>query len=179
MLIFSLTACKGKNQTEDPEDNQGQDVLEPVNEPNEAEELFYVLYLKHKELPFIFSDTFSIMSDNYRLEGILFEEFVMNELINQKGIEDLINPIPEGTKVLSVKKQGKTVIVDLSQEFINNMEGNHEEVMMTIAVIVNSLTTLPDNEGVQLLVEGNAIDNLRGVDISNDFEFISDFYPDK
>ncbi|GAB6086874.1 GerMN domain-containing protein [Alkaliphilus crotonatoxidans] len=178
VMGFTLTACK-KDQKEVMEEEPDQNVTDPVEETEEPEELFYVLYLKHKELPYIFADTFNISADDPRLEGKLFEEFVLEELIHQSAIEDLINPIPEGTKILSVKKEGKTVLVDLSEEFIGNMKGTEEDVMATVAVIVNSLTTLPNNDKVQILVEGKAIDNLRGADISQDFEFIPDFYADK
>ncbi len=178
-MSFALVACK-KDKGEEPNEEPGLEVTNPIEEPaEEVEELFYVLYLKHKELPYIFEDTYSIMADDPRLKDKLLEEFVVEELIKQKGVEDLINPIPKGTEILSVKKEDKTVIVDLSEEFIGNMEGNEETVMLTVATIVNSLITLPNNDKVQILVEGSSIDNLRGADISKDFEFIPDFYADK
>ena len=94
-------------------------------------------------------------------------------------MDELINPIPDGTEVLYVEREGSTVIVNLSEEFIRNMRGNAEFVEITVATIVNSLVILPENERVRILVDGHSIANLRGADISEDFEFIVKFTADK
>lgn len=179
LLAFVIVGCKKDKDAiddilEDP--NVGD---EQIVDEEEVEEYFYVLYLKHKNLPYIFSDSYSVKSDDPRLQGKSLEEFVVEELINQEDVGDLVNPIPDETKVLSVERDGNTVIVDLSQEFIDNMKGRKADVEATVAIIVNSLTTLPGNDYVRILVEGNSVTNLRGADISQDFEFVSDFHGEK
>lgn len=178
-LIFSLAACKKAKGDELTPPETDDQVEQPVDTPEEEEKLFYVLYRKHKELPYIYADAFEISSKDPRLEGTTLEAFVVQELINQEGVEDLINPIPKGTKVLSVKKEDGLVTVDLSKEFVENMKGTEETVMTTTAVIVNSLLTLPGNQRVQLLVEGKPVENLLGADLSKSFDFMEDYYGEK
>ncbi|KAB3529213.1 GerMN domain-containing protein [Alkaliphilus serpentinus] len=185
LMIFSLAACSNKVQADDndQQDNQQEvPIGENVNPPEteeEAEELVYVLYLKQKNLPYIFPDSFSIMEDDYRLADTTFEEFVMKELINQEDFDELMNPIPPGTRVLSVTMDDNTAIVDLSEEFETGMIGTKKDVEATVAIIVNTLTTLEGIDKVQILVEGEALTDLKGVDLSKPFEFITDFYMEK
>lgn len=179
MLIFSLSACSKKVKADD--NNQPENPIEEVETPepdDDVAELFYVLYLKQKSSPYIFPDSFTIMEDDYRLIGKSLEEFVVEELIKQKDIDELMNPIPEGTRVLSIVREGNTVILDLSEEF-KDIKGTKEDVEATVAIIVNSLTTLPGIDKVKILVEGEELSNLRGVDLREALEFIDTFYIEK
>ncbi|MCD5410612.1 MAG: GerMN domain-containing protein [Clostridiales bacterium] len=182
LLVLSLAACN-RDEEELPihEGNDAQDkVNEGANEPaDEPEDIYYVLYLRHRNLPFIFENTFRIKENDSRLKNKSIEHFVVEQLIEQEDVDDLINPIPDGTKVLYVEREGSTVIVNLSEEFIRNMRGDAEFVEIAVATIVNSLVILPGNEKVRILVDGHSIANLRGADISTDFEFIVQFAADK
>ncbi len=181
LMVLSITACKKEVKADDldnqPPEESGNII--PEEDEKEVEELTYVLYLRHKELPYIFSDAYSIKSNDPRIAEKSLEFFVLEELIKQKGVTDLTNPIPADTKVLSVTKQSGKVTVDLSKEFQQNMKGTQEDVKIAIAAIVNTLTTFSDIETVAILVEGSPVTNLRGVDVSGDYEFIMDFYADK
>ncbi|SCY97296.1 GerMN domain-containing protein [Alkaliphilus peptidifermentans] len=179
-MVIGISACSKKVNADENQQPEVPVVGETGEDPSDdVDELYYVLYLKHNSNPFIFADSFSIKENDRRLENKTFEFFVMEELIAQADIDDLINPIPSGTRVLSAEKVGRTVIVDLSKEFKDNMEGTKTDIEATIAVIVNSLTTLPGNDSVEILVEGEKITNLKGVNISKTYEFISDFHLDK
>ncbi|MGV8146133.1 MAG: GerMN domain-containing protein [Alkaliphilus sp.] len=182
VLVLSFTACN-RDEEELPAadvDEQQDKVEQEGNEPaEEAEDIYYVLYLRHRNLPFIFENTFRIKNDDARLKNKSIEHFVVEQLIEQEDVDDLINPIPEGTEVLYVERDGSTVIVNLSEEFIRNMRGDAEFVKIVVATIVNSLVVLPDNEKVRILVDGHSIANLKGADISSDFGFIVQFTADK
>lgn len=180
-MIFTTAACNKKVKAEDLENKPPEGIESPVvdDQNKDDEELFYVLYLRHKDLPYIFSDTYSITNKDSRIADKSLELFVLEELIKQQKTDDLVNPIPVDTRVLSVNKQGTKVIVDLSKEFQLNMRGSKDDVNIAIAVIVNTLTTLPGNDSVIILVEGTPVTNLRGVDISGEYEFIIDYYADK
>ncbi|WP_192930227.1 GerMN domain-containing protein [Alkaliphilus pronyensis] len=178
LIVIGVVACSKEETLEEQTEAPAIEETEEGTE-EDTEELYYVLYLKHKDTPFIFSDSFNVKENDRRLEDKSFEHFVLEELIAQAPIEDLINPIPTGTKVLSVEKDGDTVIVNLSKEFVDNMKGDETDVEVTIAAIVNSLTTLPSNDYVEILIEGEKVTDVRGVDISQTYEFISDFHLDK
>ncbi len=183
LMVLSVAACKKEVKADDldnqPPEESEEIIQEDEDEEKEAEELTYVLYLRHKELPYIFSDAYSIKSNDPRLDEKSLEFFVLEELIKQSNAADLINPIPADTKVLSVTKQRGKATVDLSEEFQLNMKGTQEDVNIAIAAIVNTLTTFSDIDSVAILVEGSPVTNLRGVDLSGDYEFIMDFYADK
>ena len=180
LIVFSTAACNKKVKADDSENKPPEQQEEVVDESkNQEEDLVYVLYLRHKDLPFIFSDAYTISSKDPRLEGKGLELFVLEELIKQQRTADLINPIPADTKILSISMQGNKLTVDLSKEFQLNMTGTQEDVNVAIAVLVNTLTTLPDIEAVTILVEGSQVTNLRGVDISGEYEFIMEYHADK
>jgi|GEM_PF-6132283 len=180
LLVFSTAACNKKVKADDSENKPPEQQEKVVDKgQDKEEELIYVLYLRHKDLPFIFSDAYTIGSKDPRLEGKSLELFVLEELIKQQRTEDLINPIPANTKVISVSKQGSKLTVDLSKEFQLNMTGTQEDVNIAVAVLVNTLTALPDIETVTILVEGSQVTNLRGVDISGEFEFTMEYHADK
>jgi len=181
-LTLSFSACNRDEEelpvadVDEQQDKVEQDANKPGEEP---EDIYYVLYLRHRNLPFIFENTFRIRENDSRLKNKSIEHFVVEQLIEQEDVDELINPIPDGTKVLYVEREGSTVIVNLSEEFIRNMRGDAEFVEIVVATIVNSLVILPGNEKVRILVDGHSIANLRGADISTDFEFIVQFTTDK
>lgn len=90
------------------------------------------------------------------------EETIVNELI--KGPEDPVKAavIPKGTRLLSVKKDNDTVIVDFSEEFDKNHPGGSASEMLTIYSVVNSLTELKDIDKVKFLIEGKERKEYKG-----------------
>ncbi len=90
------------------------------------------------------------------------EKTIINELIRGPSEETNTGIIPEGTKLLSVKKDNRTVIVDFSKEFENNHPGGSTAEMLTIYSIVNSLTELKEVERVQFLIEGEKKAQYKG-----------------
>ncbi|MCC5909321.1 MAG: GerMN domain-containing protein [Clostridiaceae bacterium] len=186
IVSLGFVGCQGNVEEENPTDEVVQQEIaeEKENEKEnitetEEEKIYYVLYLKHRSMPYIFADTYSIKGNDPKLQDKSLELFVMEELIQQEGVGELINSIPQNTEVLSVDRENDTVIVNLSQEFIEDMKGTEQDVEATVAMIVNSLTTIPGNNYVKILVEGNSVTNLRGVNISGSYKFIEDFYLDK
>lgn len=96
---------------------------------------------------------------------------IMEKLLSDPPKEsNLIKPIWQGTKLLSIKQEADTVIVNLSKEVIAYGGGSANE-----SNLVNALTfTLTQVEGikkVQLLIEGKKPESLpEGTDISNPWE---------
>ncbi len=186
-ILFTMMAGCRREENEVPEQEPVPvDTVEEVNETPEMNDVEddtddhdYVLYLKHKDQAFIFSDTYQIKANDPNLEGKSLPEFVMEELIKQKGIGELINPIHPETEILSLEQNGRKVTLNLSKEFADGLTGTVEDTEVTIAMVVNTLITLPSIDQVSLLIEGEKPDTINGLAIQEVYGFITEYYPDK
>ena len=82
-----------------------------------------------------------------------YEELI-KLLIQGPKSEELMGCIPEGTKINNIKIVGNIVIIDFSQEFIENHEGGVEGETKTVYSIVNTLTELKEVNGVKIIING-------------------------
>lgn len=62
--------------------------------------------------------------------------------------------LPKGTELLSASVKDGVATLDLSKEFKSNFEGGGTGEQMILYSIVNTLTTLPNVQSVQLLLNG-------------------------
>ncbi|SHK12745.1 GerMN domain-containing protein [Paramaledivibacter caminithermalis] len=187
LILGMLSACKKKDEAEEvsleqtPLENQAEEV-EANNDFNAEEELpeevEYILYLRYKDKPFLYDEYFTvnINDDNFKDKSI--EEFVIQQLMDYKKEGEFITPVPEGTKLLSIKREGKNVIVNLSKEF-KEKKMSTTDAKLTTGGIINSLVALPGNETVQIMVEGEILENFNGVKLSEPLYFIEGLFPDK
>lgn len=80
-------------------------------------------------------------------------EQVLNALIAYEGAGGIRNPIPAGTKLLSVRIDDGTCIVDLTGEFLDGCATAAEE-QSAVRSIVATLCALDDINATEILVEG-------------------------
>lgn len=66
----------------------------------------------------------------------------------------LVAPLPKGTELLGAKIKDGVATINLSKNFRNNFEGGATGEEMILYSIVNSLTSLPDVQSVEFLLEG-------------------------
>ncbi|WP_343186328.1 GerMN domain-containing protein [Anoxynatronum sibiricum] len=184
-LVFS-TACRRSIPEESPvgppqtvENDVSEEAETDSLEAESVERVYYVLYLKHRDQPYIFSDTYSIREDAPELEDRSLAAFVVEQLINQQGMGELVNPIPPETQLLSILQDGRSTTVNLSSDFSDNMTGSIEDTEATIAMLVNSLITLPGIDRVILQIEGEIPAEINGLAVRGVYEFVTDYYPDK
>ena len=88
---------------------------------------------------------------------------IIEELI--KGPKStLIQTIPHGVTVRGIELKGNTrVVIDFSPELARNHPGGSLAEMQTIYSIVNSiLLTIPSLKEVQILVDGQSQETLKG-----------------
>jgi germination protein M len=71
-------------------------------------------------------------------------------------------PLPEGTKLRSLKIDGDTATVDLSREYKDNFKGGDERESITVQAITGTVGELSNVKNVQFLIEGEKIDSLGG-----------------
>lgn len=88
---------------------------------------------------------------------------LVKELVKGPSNSTLKATVPEGSSLRSpVKVEGRTAIVDMTKEFVDNHPGGKEAEEMTIFSIVNTLTELKDIETVKFQVNGKAQKEFKG-----------------
>ncbi|WP_144440356.1 GerMN domain-containing protein [Limnochorda pilosa] len=75
---------------------------------------------------------------------------------------DYVNPIPMGGRVQWVQVSGPVATVSLNQALVDNHPGGSAGELLTVYGIVETLTQLPGIQRVQLLVEGQRVESLKG-----------------
>ena len=75
-------------------------------------------------------------------------------LIQGPKNENLQKVIPEGTKINKIEKKGEILIIDFSQEFIENHIGGEIEEKLTIEAIVKTVTELTEINGIKIKING-------------------------
>ncbi|MHB1650962.1 MAG: GerMN domain-containing protein [Desulfitobacteriaceae bacterium] len=85
---------------------------------------------------------------------------MLNELQNPPS--GLDKPLPEGTKLLSAEVKDGIATLNLSGEFRKNFKGGSAGEQMILFSIVDTLTTLPNVQSVQFLLEGQKQDAILG-----------------
>jgi spore germination protein GerM len=79
---------------------------------------------------------------------------LLEMLIEGPKNSNLEKTIPENTKINKIEKQGDTLLIDFSEEFISNHNGGKEDEEITIKSIVNTLTELTEINGIKILING-------------------------
>lgn len=96
---------------------------------------------------------------------------LVKELIKGPATSELKPTIPEEASLRSpVKLEGRTAVVDMTQEFVDNHPGGKEAEEMTIFSIVNTLTELKDIDTVKFLINGKEQKEFKG-----NFRFDNEF----
>lgn len=80
---------------------------------------------------------------------------VFEMLLENTRQENYKSYIPKETKLNDIKKNGEMIIIDLSEEFINNIEENIEYESYVIRQIVNTMTQFTEINSVKILINGS------------------------
>ena len=109
------------------------------------------LYFKNKDKNELLQEA-RLIDVKLLMENPYYE--LVNMLIKGPKNDSLEAVIPEGTKLNKVELKGDKVILDFSEEFINNHKGGVELEKLTVYSIVNTLTELNEVNSVQFLING-------------------------
>ena len=99
-------------------------------------------------------------------------EKLINLLMEGPKKDNLEKTIPEGTKILSAKLEGETLILDFSEEFIENHKGGKEEEQATIDSLVDTLTELTEVNAIKILINGKENQSFKDEQINFEQKFI-------
>ena len=92
-------------------------------------------------------DIKEIMNEPYKV--------LMNMLIEGPKNEKFAKVIPDGTKVLNINKEGDTLTIDVSSEFLNYDKNSDIAKNNLIYSIVNTMTELTEINHVKFLINGD------------------------
>lgn len=71
-------------------------------------------------------------------------------------------PLPPGTSVLGIRLEDRLATVDFSEELVTNFRGGSDNEGVLVYSIVNTLTSFPTIDKVQILVAGERVDKIGG-----------------
>lgn len=80
----------------------------------------------------------------------------MELLIGGTKTEGLKTCIPNNVKINKIEKSGECLVIDLSKEFIENMEDNVEIQGLSISQIANTMTQFTEINAIKILIDGEA-----------------------
>ena len=89
----------------------------------------------------------------------------MNQLISGPRDEDLTATLPTGTELLDINISNGLCTVDFNEALMNGLTDSGAQ-LMALYSIVNTLTQFDSVEQVQILVEGQQLGEISGVDAS-------------
>ena len=89
----------------------------------------------------------------------------MEQLIAGPREEDLLPSLPTDTRLLDINSAEGLCTVDLSEELINGSHGS-EAQLTAIYSIINTMSQFDTVDQVQVLVEGQQLSAINGVDVS-------------
>lgn len=92
---------------------------------------------------------------------------IMEQLLHAKENGQSTSCIPDGTKLLGIDIESGLCTVNLSSQFVQNLEKSFACERMAVYSIVNTLTELPEINTVDFLVAGAPIDTLYLMNLSN------------
>jgi len=82
------------------------------------------------------------------------------------------SPIPEGTRLRSIKVEGGLATVDLSAEFQSHFHGSETEEAQTVNSVLRTLGQFASIDRVQFLVDGKPIDALSQLPLSGPLDVL-------
>lgn len=86
----------------------------------------------------------------------------LSELIEGQVPAGCERPLPLGTKLLGVTVADGLATVDLGQQLVSGFRGGSDNEGVVVFSVVNTLTSLPTVERVQILVEGKPVSTIGG-----------------
>jgi len=145
-----LTGCNTKTQTDKPSDS----VTPPVLPATDSVKL--TLYFPNSDATGLIPTVRTVEVNDQDVIKAMFIELATPP----SGLE---KPLPSGTTLLEATISADGIAtIDLSTEFQKNFGGGSAGEQMTIYSIVNTLTTLPNVQSVQFLLDGNKHDGILG-----------------
>jgi spore germination protein GerM len=96
----------------------------------------------------------------------------LEELLRGEVPRGCDRPLPSGTELLGIGVADGVATVDFSEQLRAGFQGGSDNEQVTVYSIVNTLTSLPGVDSVQVLIEGEKVSTVGGHhDISGPLAF--------
>lgn len=93
--------------------------------------------------------------------------YAIRQLLKQPENEENQTVVPAGTRLYWSRMDEEICTINLSEEFVDNGPKTHLRARAAVFSIVNTLTELPELEGVQFLCAGLRVKDYGGLDLTN------------
>ena len=143
-IFFTIASCAKKQ------------ISSPLPSGNRENKVHVLLYFPDKNAIYL------VPEDRYAVLNDSIEKTVVLELLKGPSDKNKNNPIPKGTRLLSIAKNNDTITVNFSKEISKNHPGGSTGEIMTVYSIVNSLTEIPGVKKVKFQIEGKDFTTLAG-----------------
>jgi len=152
-------------EEETAEEEAEEDVEESAEEDTEEEqaeagEITINVYYSDQMAQYLIAESKVILSGNKYIDA-LYE-------LMKKPIDSTLTPLlPGTTKINSVTIEGGNAKVDLSQEFLDDRFISDTVDRLLVGSIANTLTQFPEVNSITLYINGEKLNNLGGLDITD------------
>jgi len=172
ILLFTILLFAGCMKSQDKALKQlEEDEIRPASSivitEEEArklnEKLPVTLYFSNQEGTRLINEIHYISIEEAKQGTEQLASVLVKKLIKGPSNSELKPTIPEGASLRSpVKVEGRTAIVDMTKEFVDNHQGGKDAEEITIFSVVNTLTELKDIETVKFLINGKEQKEFKG-----------------
>jgi spore germination protein GerM len=90
----------------------------------------------------------------------------LQAFIDQQNTADLGNPIPEGSRIESVKVDGDLATINFNKEFVDGFAGGSEDESLLIKAIVKTVGQFDNINKIMLKADGKPVNTLGHLDIT-------------
>ena len=138
-------------------------------------------YQTELELWFPSADGSCLLSERRQLtiaQDKPLAEYAAEELLRGPQRSDAVAAVPEGTDLLGVRISGGICTVDLSEEYYRGKPTSPRAERLMIYALVNTMTSLPGVDLVQITVEGRRLEEYTYISLADPLPKAEEFtYP--
>jgi len=156
VIVFLIQKCIIPLWQEKPIREGIPEEIEEEEVVSEIEEFEITLYFSDENAQYLIPESRKIKLTDYP------EKQSIVELIKGPKNNNFYPTIPQTTKVNALYVSDRIAYIDFSSEIIKDHPGGSTGELLTIYSIVMTLTSFPDIDKVQLLVDGNSGETLVG-----------------
>jgi len=160
LLLTSSLLIGGCQKSQAPKAEPNNPTAEKESEESNVSQDF-TLYFSDNQAMYLIAENRAVEVPKNADQVFLLETAVKQLIAGPKN-QDLTATLPPETRLLSVKVDNGTAIVDFSQELQTKHWGGSTGEIMSLGSLTNTLTEFQGIQSVQILLEGQKIDSLLG-----------------
>jgi len=162
--VASVNGASNDQTAEEPQDtevDEGADSGEESKDEDEVKngEIAINVYYLDTMGEYLVGEARIVLSENKYVDALY-------ELMKLPVDSSLYRLVPDSTKINSIVFEDGLVKVDLSKEFVKDRITSDTEDNLLIYSIVNTLTEFPEVNSVSFYIDGEKLDTLGELDVS-------------